>query len=81
MATDARDGASTRTRPGMTPGPASPTIGVSGPMEAKMDDDAQSAINNLTERVQDLVADLDLLRIHFHEFEVRVNRLDYLSTQ
>ena len=50
-------------------------------MEAIMDDDAQSAINKLTERIQDLVADLDLLRNHFHELEVRVNRLDYLSTQ
>ncbi len=50
-------------------------------MEAKMDNDTQSAINDLSDRVQDLVADLDLLRNHFHELEVRVNRLDYLSTQ
>ncbi len=46
-----------------------------------MDDDTQSAINDLRERVQDLVAELDLLRTHFREWERRVNRLDYPSTQ
>ncbi len=46
-----------------------------------MDDDTQSAINDLRERVQDLVAELDLLRTHFRELERRVNRLDYPSTQ
>ncbi len=46
-----------------------------------MDNDTQSAINNLRERVQDLVVELDLLRNHFRELEIRVNRLDYPSTR
>ena len=46
-----------------------------------MDDDTQTAINDLRERVQDLVAELELLRTHFRELERRVNRLDYPSTQ
>ena len=66
----------------MTPGPASFTIGsYEQPMEAKMDDDTQSAINDLRERIQDLMAELDLLKNHFHELERRVNRLEYPSTQ
>ncbi len=50
-------------------------------MGATMDEDAQTAINNLGERVQDLVAELDQLRHHFRELERRVNRLDQPSTQ
>ncbi len=46
-----------------------------------MDDDTQSAINDLRERIQDLMAELDLLKNHFHELERRVNRLEYPSTQ
>ncbi len=46
-----------------------------------MDDDTQSAINDLRERVQDLVAELDLLRNHFRELERRINRLDYPTTE
>ncbi len=43
-----------------------------------MDDGTQSAINNLTERVQELVAELDVLRNRFQELEIRVNRSDLL---
>ncbi len=34
-----------------------------------MDDDTQSAINNLRERVQDLVVELDLLKNRFQDLE------------
>ena len=42
-------------------------------MGATMDDDTQNVINNLRERVQDLVGELDRLRNQIQELERRVN--------
>ena len=46
-----------------------------------MDDDTQNVIINLRERIQDLVVELDRLRIQIQELEIRVNRIDQRSTQ
>lgn len=66
---------------GLTPGPDSPTIVKSGSDGGTMVEDTQNAIEILSERVQELVAELDRLRNQFHELERRVNRLDQPSVQ